>query len=420
MTQASAASTGSGRALFGDPLWRRWTLASGLSRLPIAMAPLALVIAGHYATGSFADGALLAGVFAFAEALAAPALGRRLDCGELRRGLRLSLCGGCLGLAALFAGTVAHAPLAALLVATIAAAVLPAAVQGGFRAFVPALLGERAQPAFALDASVLELEWMSAPALVAAVALAGLPYLAVAAMLVATVAAIAATALLPPLPARLGERSGLSAWRNGPALRCYFVSAIQGYTEGTVTVGLAPLLVSLHARAGLAGLVLVLLSAASAVGGIGFSAAGARLSAGHETQANLAALGLGLAALPVALASSAVTVAVAVAGLGLFVAPLNALRTQLLAEAMPAARRSEAFSILYAAFGVGAGVSGLTMSVLIGPLGADGAIAVGGGVAVITSLLLQLLPRPVARARRRALGTRPGKRRAATPSRRRR
>src|SRR5919202_2650623 len=203
--------------LFGDRLWRRWTLASGLSRLPIAMAPLALVIAGHYATGSYADGALLAGVYAFTESLAAPALGRRLDRGELRSGLRRALCGGAVGVTAFLIGTIAGAPLAALIVATIVAAALPAAVQGGFRAFVPALLGERAQLAFALDASLIELEWMSAPALVAMVALAGLPYLAVAAMLAATVAAILGTALLPPLAARLEERSSLSAWRNGAA-----------------------------------------------------------------------------------------------------------------------------------------------------------------------------------------------------------
>ena len=75
MMQASAASARSYRSLFSDRLWRRWTLASGLSRLPIALAPLALVIAGHYATDSFADGALLAGVYAFAESLAAPCWG---------------------------------------------------------------------------------------------------------------------------------------------------------------------------------------------------------------------------------------------------------------------------------------------------------------------------------------------------------
>src|SRR5918912_4518997 len=123
--QPPAATLPSYGSLVADSAWRRWTLASGLSRLPIAMAPLGLVLAGHYATGSFADGALLAGVYAFAESLAAPLLGRRLDSGELRRGLRVSLYGGCLGLAALLAGTVARAPLAALVVVTAAAGALP-------------------------------------------------------------------------------------------------------------------------------------------------------------------------------------------------------------------------------------------------------------------------------------------------------
>jgi len=52
------------RALIRRPLWRRWATASGLSRLPVAMVPLAFVLAGQYATGSFAAGALLVSVHA--------------------------------------------------------------------------------------------------------------------------------------------------------------------------------------------------------------------------------------------------------------------------------------------------------------------------------------------------------------------
>src|ERR671939_41444 len=108
-SDAKAMTRVSNRSLIGDGAWRRWTAASGLSRLPAAMAPLALVIAGQYATGSFADGAVLAGVYAFTEALAAPILGRRLDRRELRSGLRRALGGAAAGCAALLICTVAHA-----------------------------------------------------------------------------------------------------------------------------------------------------------------------------------------------------------------------------------------------------------------------------------------------------------------------
>src|SRR5919202_1672317 len=102
--------------LLGDPAWRPWTLVSAISRLPNAVAPLALVIVGRYATGSFADGALLAGAYAFPQALAAPWLGRLLDRRDRRRGLAIALGSTSLALAALLVCAMSRAPLALLLV----------------------------------------------------------------------------------------------------------------------------------------------------------------------------------------------------------------------------------------------------------------------------------------------------------------
>jgi hypothetical protein len=380
------------RSLIGDRAWREWTVAIGLARLPVAMAPLALVVAGRYATGSFADGSLLAGAHAFAESLAAPWQGRWLDRRERRSGLRLALMGACVALTGLLLGTVGHAPFAFLLAATIAAAAAPAAVQGGLRAFLPHLVGERAPLAFALDASMLEVEWLAAPALVALAVLAGLPYLAVAGMLATTAAALTATCMLPRLDARphAGVPGAGSPWGNPAAIPSYLMSAILGYTEGTVTITLAPLLVALHARAGLAGLLLAGLSASSAIGGVCFGRLSRRLPGGRERQANLLIVGLGLLALPVALAPSAPAAAVAVAAFGLLIAPVNGLRTQLLAESVPATQHSEAFAILYSAMGLGWGASGLIAGVLLRPIGAAGAIAIAAAVAVSGGVATQL------------------------------
>src|ERR687883_1221207 len=217
------------RDLLADPAWRRWTLVSAISRLPNAVAPLALVIVGRYATGSFADGALLAGAYAFSQALAAPWLGRLLDRRDRRRGLAIALGSTSLALAALLVCVMSRAPLALLLVATIAAGALPSAVQSGLRAFLVDLFAERAPLAFALDASLIELQWMSGPALVALLALLKLPYLTVAAMLAATLAALLATQLLPRGEPDLetAERRQ-SPWREPTAARLYVVSVIQG------------------------------------------------------------------------------------------------------------------------------------------------------------------------------------------------
>src|ERR1019366_6028526 len=124
--------------------WRRFTLTAGFQRLSVAMAPLALVLAGHGSVGSFRVGALMASAYTFADGIASPWSGRLMDRVELRRGVSVQLGAAAVGLAA------------------------PAGVMGGLQAYlqriVPDDLRERA---FALDATLLELEWMFAPALVA-------------------------------------------------------------------------------------------------------------------------------------------------------------------------------------------------------------------------------------------------------------
>ena len=372
--------------LVTDFRWRRWTVVTGLSRVAIAAAPLALVIGGRYATGSYASGAVLAGVYAFAEALTAPWQGRRLDRAERRRGLTSALAGGSAALAVLLAGILSHLALPVLIAATAAAAALPSGVQGGLRAWLPELVGAgQAQAAFALDASLLEVEWLSAPALVAVVALLGAPFLGVAAMLAATLTALTALRLLPRRPVTGDSADARSPWRNQAAQRAYFVSAAFGYTEGTVTVAIAPLLAFVHSRPGYAGLILVGLSLTSALGGFTFGALGSRLPGSQERQADVILALLGLLTLPVALATSLWGAAVAAGAFGLLVAPLNGLRTQLLSQAVPPAQRAQAFSILYAAMGIGFGVSGLAIGALLGTIGIRGAIALAAAVATISA-----------------------------------
>ena len=137
----------------------------------------------------------------------------------------------------------------------------------------------------------------------------------------------------------------------------------------------------------------------------GFSAVSSRVPIRYETQATFIAIGLGLLALPVAGAPSASLAGLAVAAFGLLVAPSNALRTQLLPEAVAPGRHSEAFAIQYSAFGIGWGISGLSVAALLGPVGAGGAIAIGGGTAVATSLGMEVTDR--VRARRAPTPPRP-------------
>jgi hypothetical protein len=95
---------------------------------------------------------------------------------------------------------------------------------------------------------------------------------------------------------------------------------------------------------------------------------------------------LGLLALPIAIATSVVVAAVAVASFGLVIAPLNTLRTQLLAEAVAAPNRGEAFAILWGAIGIGTGLGGVAVGLLLGVVGASGAIVVAGVAAIVGGL----------------------------------
>jgi hypothetical protein len=59
--------------------------------------------------------------------------------------------------------------------------------------------------------------------------------------------------------------------------------------------------------------------------------------------------------------------------------------------ARSAQQRAEAFSILYAAMGIGWGLSGFAVSALLGPVGASGAITVAAAVAVLCGLAAQFV-----------------------------
>lgn len=216
---AAPSERGPYRRLLTSAAWRRLTLTSGLQRLPVAMAPLALVLAGHGAVGSFRAGALMASAYTLADGIVSPWSGRLMDRVELRRGMSVELGAAAVILAALAGLIAARAPALVLIVLSGLAGGAPAGVMGGLRAYlqriVPDDLRERA---FALDATLLELEWMFAPAVVALTGFLGAPVLAVALMAVAAFGALGGTRLLGPQrpSGRIAGASG--AWRSPKAL----------------------------------------------------------------------------------------------------------------------------------------------------------------------------------------------------------
>jgi MFS family permease len=383
---------GAYRRLLANAAWRRFTLTAGFQRLSVAMAPLALVLAGHGAVGSFRVGALMASAYTFADGIASPWSGRLMDRVELRRGLSVELGAAAVVLAALAGLTAARAPALVLIVLSGLAGAAPAGVMGGLSAYlqriVPDDLRERA---FALDATLLELEWMFAPALVALTGFLGAPVLAIALMALAASGALGGARLLRPQQPS-GHMAGASGpWRSPQALPIYFLSAVMGYAEGTINIALAPLMPAMGARPATAGLLIALLSLASAAGGFAYAAFSGHLPGDTDQRANVTLLALGLCAILIAVAPSLIFLVLAVAACGIWFAPLNAMRTLILGKLLPASQLSEGFSTLSAAMQMGYGTSGIATGAILGIAGARACFIIAAAVTIASALGAWLL-----------------------------
>lgn len=383
----TAARSGGGpyRRLLASAAWRRLTLRSGFQRLSVAMAPLALVLAGHGAVGSFRVGALMASAYTLADGIASPWSGRLMDRVELRRGITVELGAAAVILAALAGLIAARAPALVLIALSGLAGAAPAGVMGGLRAYLQRIVpGDLRERAFALDAALLGLEWMAAPALVALTGFLGAPVLAIALMALAAFGALGGTRLLGPQrpPGRVAGAGG--AWRSPKALPIYFLSAVMGYAEGTINIALAPLMPAVGSRPAAAGLLIALLSLASAAGGFACAALAGHLPGSTGRRANAVLPAPGLATILIAVAPSLLFLAVAVAASGLWLAPLNTLRTLIPGRLLPAGQLSGGFSTLSAAMQIGYGASGIATSAVLGFAGARACFFLAAAITIVS------------------------------------
>jgi MFS family permease len=375
------------RRLIAIAGWRRYTLTTWFQRVSIAMAPVALVLAGHAAVGSFRTGALMASTYTFADGIASPLSGRLLDRVELRRGVSAELAAATVILLTLAGLAAARAPAVVLVVLSGLAGAAPAGVMGGLRAYlqriVPDDLRERA---FALDATLLELEWMTAPALVAVTGFLGAPILAIVLMALVTLGALGGARLLGQQEPSPREAHASGAWRVRRALPTYCLSAVVGYAEGTINIALAPLMLVVGARPATAGFLIALLSATSAVGGVGYALLEGRRPGDLDERSSVALLALGLGMVLTAVAPSLIVLIVAIAVCGVWFAPIVAMRNIILGKLLPESQLSEGFSTLTAAGQFGYGISGVATGIALGFIGVRACFVLAAAITVGTGL----------------------------------
>lgn len=381
-------------ALARQPLWRRWTLASFLARLPATMSLLALILAGEAATGSLAVGASLAGAATVTAGLAAPLRGRQLDRRELRGGLQRA-CLATAGILALEALAVAiAAPVPVLFGLAVVQGLALAAISGAYRALlVPIVPAPELPRAYAVESVFAEIAFVSGPALAGVLAYAVGPVGVLVAMAASSTAAAVVTRGLPRLAPHPVEGVRVPWWRTVGVRAVYGIALLLGVSIGGVEAALAARVEVLGAGAEAAGPLLALVSAGSAVGGL---AAATRddLLGRHRRKAALLLVSFGVLLVPVGLAGNLPLLGLALFAAGLPIAPLNAIGALLVQRAVAPGRLAEGFAVFIAAIFVGAGLGQLATGLLLDQVGpqslllAAGLLPAVGGVAIVLRVRL--------------------------------
>jgi predicted MFS family arabinose efflux permease len=208
------------RRLLAEPVLRRLAVADACARLPQAMLSITVLLTVALHASMTVAGLALAG-YTLGQACTAPARGRLAD----RRGLfavaAICAAGYAAALAGLLAASAARAPAAALIAAAAAAGLVTPPLSPGLRSLwsVHAAATLR-QAAFALDAAVFDLAYITGPVLASALAIGIAPAAALGVLLLLTAVAVAAVSgpsgravAAAPSP----ELAGLAKVGAGPA-----------------------------------------------------------------------------------------------------------------------------------------------------------------------------------------------------------
>lgn len=376
--------------LVRQPLWRRWTVAAFLGRLPMTMTLLALVLVGKEVSGSVAVGAQLAGVATVTAGLAAPLRGRQLDRGGLRTGLqRAAVTTGAVLLAEAVAA-VAGAPLAAFYVLAALQGIALAALSGGFRALlVPVVPPEDLARANTLEAVFIEVAFVAGPSIAGLVALLVGP---VGVLLTMAAAAFGSAVLTRGLPDAEPGDHGIAAapWRVPGAKPVYLLAFAMGMSLGLLESAVPARAEALGLSAASAGPLLALVAVGSAVGGL-FAAARHDHGRNFVRVAVALLFALGLLNLAASAAAAIVPLAVALLLLGAPIAPLNALGAMRLQGTIPSARLGEGFALYTAMILVGAGIGQSITGQTLDTVGAQVLLAGAGAVPAAAALAITVV-----------------------------
>jgi MFS family permease len=366
--------------------------AAVITRLPVGINALALVLYLRELTGSFAIAGAVTGALGLGSGIGAPLRGRLVDRLGQRRVLLSSAAFHALSLGAVvLAGELgAPWPVLALFAATAGFFTPPSSAV--LRSLWPTLLGRRPDlltAGYALDTVLIEIVFIGGPLIAAGLAAVASP---AAALVVSAVSVIGGTLLFVSTPpsraARVSEDAGsqgrLGALRS-PGLRTLVISTIPiGICFGAMEV-ILPAFADEKGSATAAGVLLAVWSAGSALGGL-FYGTYTRTLALSEVHLRLA-LALPLGYLPLAFAPSVGVMLLLVVPAGLTIAPLLASRNELVGRVAPPGAETEAFTWPVTALLAGIAVGSALAGIVVEEAGWQAAILAATACAAMGSVL---------------------------------
>ncbi|MFF9913906.1 MFS transporter [Streptomyces sp. NPDC013457] len=348
------------RDLFTRPVLA-WSAVAVAARMPVAMAPLALVFLVREQPGGYTLGAVLAAAYVLGEIVAAPVLGIRMNAGRARPQLAAGLGVGALafaGLGLVPAGT-GHPALLGVLAFLAGAG--PGAAPGGMRALLTGMVPEKAvTQALSMESVLTFAIWAAAPALATGLALGagpGVPLLLAGGLMAASVAGLWA------LPA--GWKEADDAEGPGEPMRRVLVRAWPVYVTGAASLTLLALaeliLPALLEQRGIAigwaGPLLAGFSIGSAAGAFVYGLRGG-WPGPLPVQSLVLILGVSAGVVLVAVLPWAGAIALALVLAGLLQAPAMLTRNLALRQILPPNALAAGYSVMYAAVGAGYAASG--------------------------------------------------------------
>jgi len=321
----AAGAVGPYRRLLGEPALRGLAVADVCARLPQGMVAITLLLVAATHASMTTAGLVVAG-YTLGQAVTGPLRGRLADRYGLERVCAVCGCGYAVALLGLLAGSLAGSPAWLLVAAAAAAGLIVPPLSPGMRSLWSAQAPRALrQTAFALDAAVFDLAYLTGPVVASALAAGVAPAAAVGLLLALTGTAIVMIGRRSR-PAGAAETGLAAAARRGvlgplhsPALRSLLI------TGGLLNAALSATEVALtgyarqHHALWASGLLLAGVSAGSIVGSLLLGARGPGALAGETGRRLprlLACYALGLAALTAAsLYAPLIAVAAPLAGL---------------------------------------------------------------------------------------------------------